>query len=86
MTSKDKFIAQLDDKISQISNEDAVRAETLKREISDGTMDQTVTNAIAIVTNTYTQGLSAGLSDDQAFFIACKTAGVELNPPYSTLQ
>ncbi|KRN01273.1 hypothetical protein FD13_GL001185 [Levilactobacillus senmaizukei DSM 21775 = NBRC 103853] len=85
MTSKDKFIAQLDDKISQIGNEDAVRAEALKREIADGTMDQTVSNAVNIIADAYTKALNVGLSDDQAFYFACKTAGVEMTPPYTSV-
>lgn len=82
MTDKDAFIAQLDDKISQINNEDAVRTEALKREISDGTMGQTVSNAVAIIADAYSKGINVGLSDDQAFYFACKTAGLEMEPPY----
>lgn len=82
MNNKEKFIAQLDDKITEISNQDAVRTETMKREISDGTMDQTVNNTVSIIMYTYTSCLSAGLSDNQSFFIACKTAGIEMNEPY----
>lgn len=82
MTDKDKFIAQLDDKITEISNQDAVRAETMKREIEDGTMGQTVDNVVHIVVDTYTKCLNAELSDNQAFFVACKTAGIEMNEPY----
>lgn len=77
MTDKDKFIAQLDDKITEISNQDAVRAETMRRELDDGTMSLTVSNTVNVAQLAYTEALNSGFSDDQAFLICCKASGLD---------
>lgn len=80
---KNEFVKLFGDKISEIANQDAVRAQTLKREIDDGTMDATVNNATTVTWYTYNQALKAGFTDDKAFYMACQMAGIEIEAPYN---
>lgn len=80
---KNKFLALFDDKIKEVANQDSVRAATLQQEIQDGTMDITVDNALTVVRYTLDQSLKSGFTDDQAFFMACKMAGIEIEAPYA---
>ncbi|PBQ23852.1 hypothetical protein CNR29_07410 [Levilactobacillus brevis] len=80
--NKTEFIKQYAEKIQELVNQDSVRNETVKREIEDGTAATSVDNSTTIAAYQYQQALSAGFSDDQAFFMACKNAGIEIEAPY----
>jgi len=79
---KSEFLTKFEDKIQELVNQDAVRNETVRREIEDGTASAAVDNGTTIAAYQYQQALSAGFSDDQAFFMACKNAGIEIEAPY----
>lgn len=81
--NKTEFMNQYAEKIQELVNQDSVRNETVKREIEDGTAATAVDNGTTIAAYQYQQSLSAGFSDDQAFFMACKNAGIEIEAPYS---
>lgn len=74
---KKEVIKQFDDKITELANQDAVRAETLKREIADGTIEDVVTNIVFEAISMYTASINKGFSDDQAFTMAMKFAGLD---------
>lgn len=80
---KEKFLALFDDKIKEVANQDSVRTATLEQEIADGTMDATVNNAITVASYTLDLSLKSGFSDNQAFFMACKMAGIDIEAPYA---
>lgn len=80
--NKTEFIKKYAEKIQELVNQDSVRNETVKREIEDGTAATSVDNSTTIAAYQYQQALSAGFSDDQAFFMACKNAGIEIEAPY----
>ncbi|WP_338230804.1 hypothetical protein [Lactiplantibacillus paraxiangfangensis] len=75
--NKDEIIKQFDGKITEIANQDAVRAETLKREIADGTIDDVVENIVVESGKMYVEAINQGFSDDQAFAMALKFAGLD---------
>ena len=64
---KSEFLTKFEDKIQELVNQDASAA---------------VDNGTTIAAYQYQQALSAGFSDDQAFFMACKNAGIEIEAPY----
>lgn len=80
---KSDFLTKFEDRIQELVNQDSVRNETDRREIEDGTASASVDNSTTIAAYQYQQALSAGFSDDQAFFMACKNSGIEIEAPYN---
>jgi len=74
MEQKD-VIKQFSEKIDQVVNEDAVRAETLHRELDNGQMQSLIDDSVAMGAHAYQTALSSGFSDDQAFTIAMNQIG-----------
>ncbi|VDG23680.1 hypothetical protein [Lactiplantibacillus mudanjiangensis] len=74
MDQKD-FIEQFSEKIDQVVNEDAVRAETLHRELDNGQIQGLIDDSIAMGAHAYRTACSNGFSVDQAFVIAMNQIG-----------
>ena len=70
--SRQDFLNVYEDKIQEVVNQDSVRAETVEREIANGTSTILVKNTVLIGSDTYTQALNSGFSDEQAFTIAMR--------------
>lgn len=71
-----KFVKDYDKKINEVVSQDAVRAETVKREIESGIQDEYVANASTLAAKMYVQAINDGFNDEQAFDMAMRAAGL----------
>lgn len=71
------FIMAYNDKINDVVNKDAVRAETIKRENEQGITDNFINQILPAAWAMYSQALNVGFDADQAFVLALKEIGFD---------
>lgn len=71
-----EIIKQFSEDIDKVVNQDAVRAETGRRELDSGLTDEFVANSVNMASKMYVEALNKGFSDDQAFTMALNYSGI----------